>query len=146
MIDVATEVKEQLAGLRDIVREVVYDELKARELDSRKIDDLKTRLRFLEDREETRMKAEKRNTIIIRGMDLREEDAKPMVDALLRQRLGVNVTFNNLKIMEVSVNKRFAALKLRSYDDKQKIMSSKGKLKGSETFITNDRTKKEREV
>ena len=88
-----------------------------------------------------KIKLENQEVIIIRGCTVNENEGqiKQEVSNLLKNRLGVNV-----EIVNAWVRGKVVMAKLKSYEDKEKVMRNKNKLAGSRIFIENFRSFDER--
>ena len=150
-IDVLTkeviEVKKEIANVHSSVRDIVIEELTTREEKWNKDrDSITQRLEELEQREEMRVRQEKKKNIIIKGYPIKTNLPTDEIHNLLAERLGVQVVINRVTSIKTTNNQVLLVVELASLDDKYLVLNNKMKLKGSELFISSDRTKKERAI
>lgn len=145
--DIATEVNKQLANVHTTIQEIVNEELALRD-DAWKKEksELESRIKTLENMEESRQKRERRNNVTIRGLATQSKDVKTEVDGLLHDKLGVDAKVARSSIIKTKKGQQLIVVNFDSFDDKIKVMKNKKKLAGSDIYISNDRTKKEREI
>lgn len=104
--------------------------------------------RRVESREEAREKKEKRNNIVIKGLEKEGTYVTPrLVENFIEQKLSVQGT-----VIETFWNKHgnrgmgMIVAKLDSWETKQEIMKKKNLLANSEVYIDHDRTFKDRDI
>ncbi|XP_011859400.1 PREDICTED: trichohyalin-like [Vollenhovia emeryi] len=101
------------------------------------------RLSDIEDKLEARERLDRRNNIIIKGLELeRGGEARGKVKEFLRMQFGVKEeAIEGVKV--VGRETRMIWVRIRSREEKEEIMSKKSRL-GKEIYIENDLTWKER--
>lgn len=90
---------------------------------------------------EKQERIERKNNIVLRGIEISGEINKEKIGQLFRQKLGVN-----RQPVWVKVNNNIIVIKMRNWEEKLEVMSHKKQLKGSTIFLDNDLTKEEREI
>ncbi|XP_011883055.1 PREDICTED: DNA ligase 1-like [Vollenhovia emeryi] len=101
------------------------------------------RLSDIEDKLEARERLDRRNNIIIKGLELeRGGEARGKVKEFLRMQFGVKEeAIEEVKV--VGRETRMIWVRIRSREEKEEIMSNKNRL-GKEIYIENDLTWKEK--
>ena len=140
-----TSVKQEISNMKTTVTNIVQEELTARdkiwfkdkEILLRKISDL-------ERKEEAREKSDKRNNVIIKGYEVKSNLLTREMDEFFENKLGINVKTIDAFVIKTKNGGDLIKVKLAYFIHKQLIMGNKNKLKGSDIYIFNDRTLKER--
>ncbi|KAI4480460.1 hypothetical protein M0802_014200 [Mischocyttarus mexicanus] len=91
-------------------------------------------------------KLEKINNVVIRGVELWEEDWRKQVDQLFVNKLGLGEKRRVKWARVIGGVKKVIVAGLESWETKQEVMRNKSKLVGSAIYIDNDLTIKEREI
>lgn len=103
-------------------------------LSDREIDKLK---RMVIDKE----KEERRENIVIKGVDTDKRDLKKWVKEFLEEKMEVEV-----EVISCRKSGKVLVAKLKDWQMKKKVMENKHKLKGGRIFIENDLTWQERKT
>lgn len=104
------------------------------------------RIDELEKKEEASAKREKKNNIVIKGLQAEPNLLNETVTSLLKDKLGVEVRITKTFSIKTAKNGDLIIAKLSCFEDKRLVMANKNKLVGSEFYISSDRTKKERDI
>ena len=115
----------------------------------KEVQEMKGKILQLEKKEESREKEERKNNIIVtfkpdKASSKNKEDIQKCAKEVCK-KIGED-DIDVERILFVKENRRgmtVVGMKIRDFQQKQKIMQNKFKLKGSETYIDNDLTKKE---
>ena len=93
-----------------------------------------------------RLRQEKRNNIIIRGLQTATDDYKREIAELLEEKLHLKI--NITEAWSITTARGLQLIGARLGDSKQKhlVMTEKKKLEGTTIYISNDRTKNERAI
>lgn len=104
------------------------------------------RLRELEMIQEKRERAERRCNIMIKGADINKVENKEMeIKKILKQLTGKDTEVG--KIQEITgAEGKIMLIQMKSWIEKKELMRKKSSLKGTEIYIDDDLTKKERHV
>jgi DNA repair exonuclease SbcCD ATPase subunit len=136
------ENKEEIAELKEEMkkREEKWEIEKA---------ELKGRLEMLEMKQERQEKKEKKNNIVIRGGNFTIDNEKKGVEELFQKELKVEAKVQNVKRIGGD-NAKMVIVEMESWEEKQKIMKRKNKLKDLPSrktcYIDNDLTQKEEKI
>lgn len=121
--------------------------LKQLENKEKRSDGTAERIEWLEGREETRERRERRNNIVIKGEEIPErETALQSVEEVLKKHLQIEVGIQEAFWIRKELKRSRIVAKLSSWEEKRLVMNKKNKLKGKKLFIDNDLTKKERDI
>lgn len=88
---------------------------------------------------------EKKNNIVIKGLNIKVQNVKLEIREFIKEKLGVEAEILWARKIENRGNGLVVA-KLASWEDKQNIMRNKKKLGGESIYIEQDLTFKEREI
>ena len=114
------------------------------------ITNLKARVELLEEREEKRGKQEKRNNVIISGMQIKpEENLKKKVKDLCKSVVGSEVPVESVVCLGKDKKENDLVLvRFPSFNQKLNVMKKKCKLRNIQKaiYINDDLTEKEREI
>ena len=116
-----------------------------------KIMSLAEKIKALEEQEEQRTKRERKNNIIIKSKAVVfEKDAKVEMETKVREILNKIdtevVAVNMMYIGKDRQDRGMARVTFKCFEDKIKIVKNKSILRGQDTYIDDDLTKKEREI
>jgi len=78
-------------------------------------------------------KEERKDNIVIKGVDIEEEDLKKWVSEFIKEKMEIEV-----EIVSCRKSGKVLVAKLKDGQMKRKVMESKSKLKGGRIFIEND--------
>lgn len=121
----------------------IKEEMKTKELEWQKEKkELKTRVVKLEEKIEEMEKHKKKNNIIIKNIKIPDEKVREQTTEFFKQQLGVNAEVEDA----FKINRDVILVKMTGWEEKMKIMRSKNNLRGTDIYIDNDMTKKEREI
>lgn len=144
--DMLTEIREIKVDQRNF-----YDELKkARE----EIKELRTENKHLQDRvnrlernQERTERTQRKNNIVMKGIDFNNEPKK--FEDFCKSRLQVEVTAESIQSFKTGNemgDRKMSVIKLRNWEDKEKVMSGKSRLRGTQIYIDHDLTKIEADI
>lgn len=147
------DLKEEIKGL-DMRMENKTNKLenKVTNLDNNtdeRFKDFETKLKTLEEKEERRLRRERRNNIIIKSKDLttdNRDELNTKVMNILRKLDYKDSCPKTTYIGKDYMERGMAKVELKSLRDKIEIMRNKSKLKDSDIYIDDDMTKQEREI
>ena len=97
------------------------------------------RINKLEENAEKQDKIKRRNNIVIKNIELEEDNIKEQIKAIIYKKLNTKVTINEA----FEIKKGIIIAKIENWQQKMAIMKNKPKLKGTEIYIENDLTKNE---
>lgn len=144
---IAEEVKSQLAELKPSIAKMVEEEVdKHINQLSSDLASIKRQLQLFESKEESRQRIEKRKNIVIHNLKINTEDRVHEVEQFLTDNFDLNINVKEVAPVKTAGHRNLVVVKLKSLDDKKKVMQERSKLTDSESYITADRTKKEREI
>lgn len=145
--DIGVEVKKQLTELKSFIKEIVKEEIAENDKQhSIEVEAMKKRLEYLEFREESRSRNEKRNNLVLHNIELSTKDHKLEVKQFLNEKLGITVEISEVVLLKTANRKQLVVIKVPNDDDRRLILGKRNRLEDSDCYITHDRTKKEREV
>lgn len=102
------------------------------------------RLKSLEGVEEGRRRKEKKNNIIIKGLDI--EGKAEEVENFIKTKLRVEVKVEYTQVINIGNGNKMIRVKLTDWDSKRKIKENKKMLKGEKIYVDDDLTKVQREI
>lgn len=105
---------------------------------------LKERLDIVEKNMEHSDKAQRKNNIIIKGVDFNNDNKK--FEKFCKDRLGTQVTAESISSINTRKNEKLSRIRFKNWEEKEMIMKNKNKLKGSQIFVDHDLTKAESEI
>lgn len=144
---VKKEMKLEISKLRPLVEEIVSEQLVTRdEKLSAENEALKKRLDYLESREESRSKADKKMNIVIHNLNTCDPANNQVIENFLGEKLQVDIDISDVFQSKTKKNRPLVIAKLKHLEDKKRVMENRDKLQGSGIYITHDRTKKERDI
>ncbi|KAF2894833.1 hypothetical protein ILUMI_11341 [Ignelater luminosus] len=100
----------------------------------------------LEMKLEQKDKEDKNKNIVIRGLEVEEKEASKSVEVLIKEKLGISASIEKTDVINMKSNQKIIIVKVTTWKDKKEIMQQKRKLKGTNIFIDEDRTKDERRI
>lgn len=103
------------------------------------------RIEKLENKYEVEEKQKKKKNLVIKGLKLAhnmEEDVKK----LFSEQLQSQVEINNIHIRNKGKGNEIVIVEMTNWEQKQKIMAAKNKLKGTNIYIENELTWEERKI
>ena len=110
---------------------------------------IRDKIQDLENQEEQRSKRERKNNIVIKCTDM-APDEENSIETKTKEILSkINAEVMAEKIMYIGKDKQnrgIPRLTFNKFEDKQKIMRNKSKLRGQDIYIDSDLTKAEREI
>lgn len=104
------------------------------------------RITELENKIETYEKDAKSQNVVIFGLDTAGQDPARVVSNLFEEQLKIDVKVKQVRTLGLKNEKRLIVVKLDTMEEKIAVMKAKIKLKNTTTYITNDRTYKERDI
>lgn len=107
---------------------------------------LNTRVEILEAKIGKIEKRERKNNIVIKGLQTEGTTVKHGVEAFLKNKLQLNVEINEAREINTGNNRKLIIVKMESWEEKIKIMKEKSKLKGTNQYIEDDLTPEERKI
>ena len=123
------------------------DEISAQENEwNVECNDLSKRLKIIEHRDEMRLRHDKKNNIIIRGLSFTTENYRQEVTDMLKEKLQLEVNVVDASLIKTAKGPHLLWAKVGDYENKRSIMMNKRKLQATDIFISNDRTLKERAI
>lgn len=142
-----TNIKQDVANMKEFIKESIAEELAIKEQEWQNEKSwIQNRIERLEKREEESCRLEKKNNITIRGLQLGSTNIKSEVSNFLRETVEVDVNVIDAKSIKLRKGDNLVIAKLSCFDDKLTVMRNKKKLTGSEIYVNNDYTKKERDI
>lgn len=90
-------------------------------------------------------KQERRNNIVIKGLEKKEKSLEEIARAFLEKEFGIKEEVGKIDILEKS-RREIAVVELKDWEIKQRIMSVKSKLGERKIYIEHDLTREEKEV
>lgn len=107
---------------------------------------LRRRIEDLEKKNEEAEKRERKKNIIIKGTKDRIGSPREIVEAVFREVGGMNEEANVKEVIKLGKGENNILLvKMENFEEKMKIMSKRGNLKGKNVYLDDDMTFKERE-
>lgn len=94
---------------------------------------------------EEKEKKERRNNIIVKGLEWKSGNKKEEVKEFLTKEFGIGKKIRNTIIFGRK-EREWAMVEIEDWETKQAIMRDKKKLRGKNIFIDHDLTKEEREI
>lgn len=140
---------EMRVGFRENQEEIrkLKEEMKKKEeIWEREKHQLRYKIQNLEDRLESEEKNKKRNNIVIRGVNCEGENIKERTRGFLEKQLGVKVSIKEAYTVGKRKEKKAVVAKIEYWKEKQEVMKNKNKLRGTQIYIDNDLTMKERDI
>lgn len=143
------EIKRDYSGIKDVLDKSVAigEECKAK-MQQIEVENemLKNRILMLEKKSEGREREEKRNNVIIRGLEVNEEEVQKTVEDLFADELNIREGIDEVKPYVKAGAVVFITVKLDKAETKKKLMINKKNLAGTAISINHDMTFEEREV
>lgn len=90
-------------------------------------------------------KQERRNNIVIKGLEKKEKSLEEIARAFLEKEFGIKEGIGKIDILGKS-RREIVVVELKDWETKQRIMSAKSKLGERKIYIEHDLTREEREV
>ncbi|KAJ8671451.1 hypothetical protein QAD02_002710 [Eretmocerus hayati] len=141
------DLNKRMSEYKDLVRDTVTEIVASKEAEwNEERAALIRRVEYLEQREEAKMRQEKRNNIIIRGLQLETHNSQREVESFLNENLQLSIKVAEAVPIQVSRGKNLIVAKISSMEEKISIMQNKRRLQDSSIPIASDRTKKERDT
>ena len=142
------EMKNELRDMNATIRSVVKDEISKKESEwQEERNAMVKRLESIEYRDEMRLRREKKNNIIIRGLQsVTDDDCRGAVTNLLLEKLKLQVNVLESSLIKTTKGHTLIWAKIGDFESKRTIMSNKKNLHGTDIFIANDRTPNERRI
>lgn len=154
MTDEMKEVKEELQEVRKDYTEVIgmvkeiakiKEDMKQKDLIwTEEKENLKRRIKVLEGVEEGRRRKEKKNNIVIKGLDI--EGKIDEVENFIKKKLNVETKVEYTQVIKTGNNNKMMRAKLTNWESKRKIKVNKRMLKGKKIYLDDDLTKLQREI
>lgn len=88
----------------------------------------------------------RKNNIIIKGLQVESRTATQDVENMMKSNLELNIDIKEVVILETKREQKMIVVKMENMEDKKKVMKAKNKLKGKNIYIEDDMTKEERMV
>lgn len=98
--------------------------------------------RIMEEKE----KKERKNKMIIKGLNPGKSGLKEEAKALLKKEFGANDSIKDVQVIGKEWEREVIIVEMEKWEEKEKIMKKKSKLYGRNIFIEHDLTKEEKEV
>jgi len=153
---VLEELKKELVEIKEFNKNLRKEYLKKeRQWEKEKMElkkvivGLEEKVSELLERDDQRERNERKNNIIVSGEfeDLTGKNIDKLMEYTLQKVTGENIPVFNTKVIQKNNDGESKFLvKLRSYEQKQKIMKNKHKLTGWEVYINDDLIKKDRVI
>lgn len=103
---------------------------------------LKNRITELEDRMEKEDKNRRRNNIIVKGAKIKGENIKTEIEGFIKEKMNITIQIREA----YEINKGVVVAKVEDWAEKRQLMMNKSRLRGTNTYIDNDLTKKEMSI
>lgn len=105
---------------------------------------LKEKLGYLENKIEKMDKAQRKLNIVITGIHVESNIAKETVEKFVEEKIGTKINVNEVSKIGINKNNKMIIMaKLNSWEDKEKVMKNKNKLRGTPYYIDPDYTEGE---
>lgn len=142
-----SDTKEEVKGLRREIEEM-REMMRKREEEWRKEkEELTTRMKRLEEKIEMKERAERKNNLVITGLQETGENLKEKVEKWVEKELDVKIEVKEAFKMGEG---RLTLVKLEKWEQKREVMGRKSRLReknvGTKIFIDDDLTKDERRI
>ncbi|XP_017879159.1 trichohyalin-like, partial [Ceratina calcarata] len=95
---------------------------------------------------EERERREKKNKIVIRGLEVPKREAKEKTRQFLMEEFGVKEGIVGIEIIGGGEIAKVSIVEMENWEAKQEVMKKKGKLRGKRIYIDHDMTQEERRV
>lgn len=141
--ELLTEMREIKEDQRNFIEELKNTNRELKELRGEN-KELKDRLSMLERNMEKMDKAQRRNNVIIKGINFDNDIRK--FENFCKERLQIQVRAESLQSRNTKKDEKLSVIKFKNWEEKQQLMKIKNKLKGSQIYIDHDMTKAESEV
>lgn len=94
---------------------------------------------------------ERRKNMIIKGIEIQGKNIKEEIEEWIKEKLGTVQTIKKAEKLVLDTNKRGkriegVLIRMQDLEKKREIMINRKNLKGTNIFIDDDLTKKEREI
>lgn len=142
MTEMMRELKELRNDQKSIMEEVkqINEETTTLRKENR---ELKDRMKVMEEKLEKIEKQNRKNNIIIKGIDFQNKTEG--IEQFCKERLGTEVKIEAFQ--NIGTNERpMIMAKVNTWEQKVSIMKNKNKLRGTKIFVDHDMTKAESEV
>lgn len=103
---------------------------------------LQKRMEILESKIENNERKDRRNNIVIKGIEINGKTTNHDVQEFLKSKLNIEAEIEETKVIS-TCQKPFVIAKLKRSDDKLKIMKEKKILRNTRIYIDEDRTQTE---
>lgn len=107
---------------------------------------LTERLALVEKKFEALERTERKNNIVIKGANIREDMAKAGVQEFLKTQLGVTVSIISARVIKSKYTNPMVIAKVGDWEQKMQIMKNKAKLKGKPIYIDDDLAPNDRKM
>lgn len=109
--------------------------------------EMKEKMKELERKVENMEKHQKKQNIIIKGYEFKDNEGGAEVARFISEKLEVEVKIKDVQKLKVKQgNPPMTIVKVDSWEEKEKIMKNKGKLKGTSYFVDHDLTQTEEKI
>lgn len=151
LVGEVSDIKSFMANVNKLVKETVCSEISKRETkweEDRLL--LEDKVHAIERIEESRLRKERKNNVVLRGFIPKSNDTKDIneeIKSLFEDKLGVsNVDIADITSIKPRKGDMFLIVKFANQESKRSIMINKHKIANSELYIYHDRTPKERDI
>lgn len=144
------ELKELLLDMKSTftaeIRELKEDLKRREDKWDKERKQLETRITVLESKVEKQERDRRRNNIVIKGMEIEDNQIKEGVEQLVKDKLNIEVKVKHGYSVKGRENKKMLIVEMNAWGYKKEIMDKKGLLKGTKIYIDNDETLEERKI
>ena len=146
--EVKDKIKVREEDIKKLVERAIEEKLSKEEANTLKKEeelekDIKVWKRKQEDKWEKDERIRRRNNVIITGLKQKGPDVKKEIEDWLGEKLDEGTRID--RIWRVPGNKGKIGVECKDFEQKDRIMKLKKQLKGTDIYIDNDRTWKERD-
>lgn len=147
------EIKDLISTLRDDIKNNTEENQKLREEMIKREEKWETekkhlikRIDQLENKFEAMEKEKRKCRLVIKGAKFKEEHKQEETKQFLAEKLGVEAEVKSVIILQGKNGTNANLVEMKDWENKQIVMKNKYKLRGTNVYIDNDMTPKERGI
>lgn len=146
MKQIIRDMAQNTSDLKEEIREIKQEMKNKEERWELEKHQLMERVEILENKLEIGEKLKRKNNIVLKGVRITEGAERQEVENFLATKLQIPTRIEKARVLNNDKRFPIVVAEVGTYDEKQKIMRGKNKLKGTTIYIDNDLTREERYI
>ncbi|KAK9752404.1 hypothetical protein QE152_g4251 [Popillia japonica] len=143
MKQIIRDMAQNTSDLKEEIREIKQEMKNKEERWELEKHQLMERVEILENKLEIGEKLKRKNNIVLKGVRITEGAERQEVENFLATKLQIPTRIEKARVLNNDKRFPIVVAEVGTYDEKQKIMRGKNKLKGTTIYIDNDLTREE---